>query len=74
MEISKYMDSNSVSINLESTLTRHKLGIELVFDDENNEKVIILNKVHNHAKSKKKNSIEDNQELFFVYIMNKGNS
>ena len=54
MEISKYMDSNSISINLESTLTRHKLGIELVFDDENNEKVIILNKVHNHAKSKKK--------------------
>ena len=53
MQRSKYMESNSIFIHEESTLTRYKLVIELVFDNENSEKVIILNKIHIHAKTKK---------------------
>ena len=53
MQRSKYMESNSIFIHEESTLTKYKLVIELVFDNENSEKVIILNKIHIHAKKKK---------------------
>ncbi|RVX16250.1 hypothetical protein CK203_014616 [Vitis vinifera] len=54
MRRSEYMDLSSTPFRWDSTLTRHKLVIELLLDDENTEKAIILDKVHNHAKSKRR--------------------
>ncbi|KAJ9705515.1 hypothetical protein PVL29_003520 [Vitis rotundifolia] len=54
MRRSKFMDSSSTLSHWDSTLTRHKLAMELLLDDENSEKAIILDKVHNHAKIKRR--------------------
>ena len=48
------MDLSSTPFRWDFTLTRHKLVIELLLDDENSEKAIILDKVHNHAKIKRR--------------------
>ena len=48
------MNSSSTPFHWDSTLTRHKLAIELLLDDENSEKATILDKVHNHAKRKRR--------------------
>ncbi|KAJ9701461.1 hypothetical protein PVL29_006700 [Vitis rotundifolia] len=65
MRRSDFIPSSSTPSHWDSTLTRHKLTIELLLDDENSEKSRILDKVHNYAKKKEKKSIEYNQELLF---------
>eukprot|EP00261_Vitis_vinifera_P033210 XP_019074453.1 PREDICTED: uncharacterized protein LOC104878970 [Vitis vinifera] len=54
MRRSDFMDSSSTPSHWDSTAIRHKLAIELLLDDENSEKAIILDKVQNHAKIKRK--------------------
>ena len=54
MRRSDFMDSSSTPSHWNSTTIRHKLAIELLLDDENSEKAIILDKVQNHAKIKRK--------------------
>ncbi|RVX10334.1 hypothetical protein CK203_016210 [Vitis vinifera] len=54
MRRSDFMDSSSTPSHWDSTAIRHKLAIELLLDDENSEKAIILDKVQNHAKIKRR--------------------
>ncbi|RVX01403.1 hypothetical protein CK203_031330 [Vitis vinifera] len=54
MQRSDFMDSSSTPSHWNSTTIRHKLAIELLLDDENSEKAIILDKVQNHAKIKRR--------------------
>ena len=54
MRRSDFMDSSSTPSHWDSTAIIHKLAIELLLDDENSEKAIILDKVQNHAKIKRK--------------------
>ncbi|RVW68734.1 hypothetical protein CK203_042739 [Vitis vinifera] len=54
MRRSDFMDSSSTPSHWDSTTIRHKLAIELLLDDENSEKAIILDKVQNHAKIKRR--------------------
>ncbi|KAJ9690638.1 hypothetical protein PVL29_013015 [Vitis rotundifolia] len=49
-----FMNSSSTPSRWDSTLIRHKLAIELLLDDENSEKAIILDNVHNHTKIKRR--------------------
>ncbi|KAJ9687341.1 hypothetical protein PVL29_016005 [Vitis rotundifolia] len=72
----KYMESNSILFHEESTLTMYKLVIELMFDNENSEKVIILNKIHIHAKTNKQTNKRRKYRIqsrvdFFIYMMSK---
>ncbi|RVX10179.1 hypothetical protein CK203_016222 [Vitis vinifera] len=54
MRRSDFMDSSSIPSHWDSTAMRHKLAIELLLDNENSEKAIILDKVQNHAKIKRR--------------------
>ncbi|RVW94002.1 hypothetical protein CK203_034056 [Vitis vinifera] len=67
MRRSDFMDSSSTPSHWDSTAIRHKLAIELLLDDENSEKAIILDKVQNHAKIKRKETCSRNSGCKVVH-------
>ena len=69
MRRSDFMDSSSTPSHWNSTTIRHKLAIELLLDDENSEKAIILDKVQNHAKIREEKYRIQSRVDFFLYII-----